>query len=416
MSFRRLTDDVMAVNLVDPQTYVTGDLTEYWQLLRTHAPVYWHAPTGSSPGFWVISRYADIMAVYKDTENFTSERGNVLVTLLAGGDSAAGRMLPVTDGIRHKKLRALMLKAFSPRAIRPVEVAVRASTRRLVADAVRRGDCELAREVAAEIPSITIAGLLGVPESDRAALLRLTMSSLGSQDADQPSDEAWLARNEILVYFGDLLARKRKEPSADVVSTLAHAEIDGEPLSDQDIVYNCYSLILGGDETSRLAMIDGVLALARNPRQWEQLRNGSVSLESAVEEVLRWSTPAMNFGRTALRDVVVAGQEIRAGDIVTMWVVSANRDETVFADPQNFDLARQPNKHLTFGHGPHFCLGAYLGRMEIRELLDALRTYSAGFQLTGEPRRVYSNFMNGVAHLPLRFVPDAAALAVAGGL
>lgn len=414
MRSRRLTDEILAVNLVDPETYVTRDLTEYWKVLRESFPVYWHAPTDRGPGFWVISRYADIVRIYKDTENFTSEYGNVLVTLLGEGDTAAGRMLPVTDGPRHRQLRNVMLTAFSPRALRRVEEAVRISTRRLVAAAVRRGDCDLAREVAAEIPSITIARLLGVPEEDRPDLLRLTMSSLSSPEADQTVEEGWLARNAILVYFGELLARKRKDPTGDVISALAQAEIDGEPLSDQDIVLNCYSLILGGDETSRLAMIEGALGLADHPRQWELLRGGAVALDSAVEEVLRWSTPAMNFGRTVVRDVTVAGQEIRVGDIATMWVSSANRDESVFADPHVFDLAREPNKHLTFGHGPHFCLGAYLARMEIRELLDALRTFSTGFALAGEPRRIHSNFMNGIAYLPVRFEPDEGALARSG--
>lgn len=410
MKRRRLTNELMAVNLVDHRSHVEADLTDYWQLLRSEFPVYWHAPTELGPGFWVVSRYADIVSIYKDTENFTSEQGNVLVTLLAGTDSAAGQMLPVTDGPRHRDLRNLMLKAFSPRALDRVAEAVQANTRRLVAAAIRRGESDVVAEVAAHVPSITIAKLLGVPETDRPHLLRLTMSALSSERADQSPEEAWLARNEILVYFGNLLASKRENPADDVISTLAHAELDGVPLTDQDIVLNCYSLVLGGDETSRLAIADAVDTLARHPAQWELLRAGTVSLDSATEEVLRWSTPAMNFGRTAVQDVHVAGQEFRAGDLVTMWVTSANRDEAVFPDPYVFDLARSPNKHLSFGHGPHFCLGAFLSRVEIREVLDALRTFSKGFEVFGEPRRIHSNFMTGMAYLPVRFEPDEAAL------
>jgi cytochrome P450 len=404
----------MAVDLVDPKTHSETDLDGYWRLLRAELPVFWHAPTETAAGFWVLSRHADISRVYRDTAGFSSERGNVLITLLGGGDSAAGQMLPVTDGARHRDLRNVMLKAFSPRALSQVEDAVRVSTRRLVAAAVRRGECEVAEEVAAEIPSITIAKLLGVPEADRPALLRLTMSALSSEQADQSPEEAWTARNEILAYFGDLLASKRAAPSADVISSLAQAKINDEPLSDQDIVLNCYSLVLGGDETSRLAMLDGLHELARNPAQWARLRRGEVSLDTATEEVLRWSTPAMNFGRTVMRDTVVSGQEMRAGDIATMWVTSANRDESAFDDPDVFDLGRTPNRHLTFGHGPHFCLGAYLGRVEIRELLDAVRTFSTELTPAGETRRIHSNFMNGLARLPMRFTPDEAALAAEG--
>lgn len=404
-----LSDEVLSIDLTDPSTFVDNDLADYWRVLRAESPCYWHPPSGEHPGFWVISRHADVMAVLRDTTNFTSERGNVLVTLLAGGDSAAGQMLPVTDGPRHRLLRNEMLKAFSPRALQRVHDSARVNTRALVADFIRAGEGDFAA-VAAVIPNITISALLGVPDEDRADVMRWTKSALSSDERDQSPEAAWLARNEILNYFSRLLEVKRDRPEDDVISSLARAELAEQGISDSDIVFNCYSLILGGDETSRLAMVDSVWTLSRHPEQWDRLRRGDVGLESAVEEVLRWSTPAMNFGRTALKDVEVAGRLIREGEIVTVWNISANQDASVFDQPHTFDLARTPNKHLTFGFGPHFCLGAYLGRIEVRETLDALRIMSTGFEITGEPSPIYSNFMTGIAHLPVRFHPDVAAL------
>ncbi|MFE9311702.1 cytochrome P450 [Streptomyces sp. NPDC006706] len=404
-------DDVSTVDLTDPRTFEENDLREYWRRLRTTRPLHWHPPTGDAPGFWVLSRYADVMALYKDNKRLTSERGNVLVTLLAGGDSAAGKMLAVTDGARHRNLRNVLLKAFSPQALKPITDRVRANTTRLVVEAVRRGECDFATEVAEHIPMNTISDLLGVPTADREFLLNLNKSALSSNEEGQSATDAWLARNEILLYFNELVAERRAKPTEDVISVLANSTVNGEPLSEEVIVLNCYSLILGGDETSRLSMIDAVRAFTRHPDQWQLLRDREVTLESATEEVLRWATPAMHFGRRAVTDVELHGQVIAGGDIVTLWNSSANRDEEVFADPYVFDLNRSPNKHITFGYGPHFCLGAYLGRVEVNAMLDALRTYSTGFEVTGEPQRIHSNFLTGLSSLPVRFQPDETALA-----
>ncbi|MFI9599851.1 cytochrome P450 [Streptomyces sp. NPDC052043] len=410
-----IPDDVSTVDLTDPRTFEENDLRAYWRQLRTTRPLHWHPSTGDAPGFWVISRYADVMALYKDNKRLTSERGNVLVTLLAGGDSAAGKMLAVTDGASHRNLRNVLLKAFSPQALKPITDRVRTNTTRLVVEAVRRGECDFATDVAEHIPMNTISDLLGVPTADREFLLNLNKSALSSNEEGQSATDAWLARNEILLYFNELVAERRAKPTEDVISVLANSTVNGEPLSEEVIVLNCYSLILGGDETSRLSMIDAVRTFTRHPDQWRLLRDGEVTLESATEEVLRWATPAMHFGRRAVTDIELHGQVIAAGDIVTLWNSSANRDEEVFADPYTFDLNRSPNKHITFGYGPHFCLGAYLGRVEVNAMLDALRTYSTGFEVTGEPQRIHSNFLTGLCGLPVRFQPDEAALAAYDG-
>jgi cytochrome P450 len=406
-----IADEIATINLTDPQTFEDNDLGAYWRRLRATDPVHWHPAAEDTGGFWVVSRYADIMALYKDDKRFTSEKGNVLVTLLADGDSGAGKMLAVTDGPRHRSLRNVLLKAFSPQALQSIADRVVANTTRLVREAVQRGECDFATEVAEHIPLNTISDLLGVPVADRGYLLELNKSALSSDEADQSATEAWLARNEILLYFSELVEDRRKNPAEDVISVLANSTVDGEPLSEEAIVLNCYSLILGGDETSRLSMIESVRALAQYQDQWRMLRDGQATVQSATEEVLRWATPAMHFGRTALTDVELHGKVIAEGETVTLWQSSANRDEEIFTDPDVFDLNRSPNKHLAFGYGPHFCLGAYLGRAEVSAMLNALRTYSTGFEITGEPQRVHSNFLTGCSSLPVRFHPDQAALA-----
>ncbi len=392
---------VGAVDLADPHTYSRHDPHAIWRRLRADDPVHWQHAEGDRPGFWVLTRYADVQAVFKDNRAFTSERGNVLATLLAGGDSAAGRMLAVTDGARHRDLRYVMLKALSPRALDQVGDKVRANTDRLVAAAAERGRCDFAADVAERIPITTICDLLGVPAADHETLLRLTKSALSSERPDAQALDEVAARNEILLYFADLVDERRARPQDDVITALAQSRIDGRLLDEDDIVLNCYSLIIGGDETSRLSMIGSLAAFIEHPEQWRRLKHGEVTVAAAAEEVLRWTSPAMHFGRTVLAELDWAGHRFRAGDIVTVWISSANRDERQFDDPDVFDLGRTPNRHLTFGFGPHFCLGAHLGRVEIAALLDALRRHVGEIRPDGEPQRLYSNVLAGYSRLPV---------------
>ncbi|MCP2167078.1 Cytochrome P450 [Goodfellowiella coeruleoviolacea] len=401
-----VTTDLDALDLTDPRTYLTVDEDVMWRRLRTERPVHWHRPVGDGPGFWVLSRHRDVMAVYKDDTSFTSERGNVLATLLKGGDSAAGKMLAVTDGHRHAAVRTLMLRSFGPRMLASVVDGVRARTDRLLAEMVERERFDFATEVAEQIPIATICDLLGVPLGDRRYLLGLNQQALSSTTGEHTELDSLTARNDILMYFSELASHRRESPSDDVISVLASGVVDGEPLSDAEIVLNCYSLILGGDETSRLSMIGAVAAFLDHPEQWDALKSGRVTLESAVEEVLRWVTPTMHFGRRAVADVVVDGELIEAGDVVTLWNTSANRDEEVFDRPGQFDLGRTPNKHLTFGYGPHFCIGAFLGRAELHAVLDTLRRRVAGIERAGEANRLHSNFLRGYARFPVSFTAE----------
>jgi cytochrome P450 len=400
------SDELDTLDLADPRVHTDYDLSEVWGYLRTNEPVYWHAETPEQPGFWALTRHADVASIYRDFRRFTSERGNVLETLLQGGDSAAGRMLAVTDGLRHAELRKILLKPFSPRALEVIVQRVRHSTHRLLVDAVNNGRSDFASEVAAHIPLATICDLLGVPDEDRNYILSQTSSALSSAEEKRQAVDSWAAKSELLLYFADLVRARREAPQADLISLLSTHQINGAGLSDDEIMLNCYSLILGGDETARLSMIGAVLALAENAEQWHALKQGKVTLESSVEEVLRWTTPAMRSGRTATENVTINHRTIKKGDIVTIWNVSANRDEREFDTPDQLRLDRSPNRQLSFAHGPHFCLGAYLARTELSALLDGLRTFVSDIKVTGSAKRIYSNFLSGFSSLVVDFVPD----------
>ncbi|WP_165986540.1 cytochrome P450 [Streptomyces sp. YIM 98790] len=397
--------DPAVLDLTDPQTFLDHHPHEMWRPYREHNPLFWHPARHGNPGFWVFTKYDDVMAAYRDNKRFTSERGNVLATLLKGEDSASRKMLAVTDGPRHREIRNLMMKSFSPRVLEPVVEGIRRRTDALIDRAVERGELDFVTEVADRIPIHTIGDLMGIPLQDREQVVDWNAQTLSRYSSEDSELESVMARNEIVLYLSRLMAERRRNPGEDVLSTLANATVDGEPLSDDEIVLNSYSLILGGDESSRASAASAVLAFHEHPGQWRRLKNEEVGLDTATEEVLRWATPTMHFGRHALVDVEWRGHTIRAGEVITLWNSSANFDEDAFADPYTFDLSRSPNKHVSFGHGPHFCLGAYLGRVHMKAMLDALRTKVGTIEVLGEPTRLFSNFGHGHSSMPVRLTP-----------
>lgn len=394
-----------SIDLTDPTTFLTHDPLHFWSEVRRHSPVYWHPATTTQPGFWVVAGYAEVQQAYANVEALSSARGTVLDVLLRGNDSAGGRMLAVTDRPRHRQLRNLMQRAFSPRVLHDVASRIHERTARLITEVTATGTFDFATDVAENIPIQTICDLMSIPERDRKQLLEWNKLTLSTPTAEADQTEALSARNEIVLYFIDLAEDRRSNPADDVVSMLAAARIDGAVISIDDIALNCYSLILGGDESSRMSAISTVLALSKHPEQWQDLRQGRVAVADAVEEMLRWATPAMHFARTATCDLVIGNQQIRTGDIVTLWNTSANNDESIFDTPGSLDLGRTPNKHVSFGHGPHFCIGSFLGRANLHALLDALIKTVDTIELDGDPVRIYSNFLFGYRSLPVRFHP-----------
>jgi cytochrome P450 len=398
--------DLAAVDLTDPMTFAHLDMAEVWRRFRTEAPVHRHPETEHGRAFWVLSRYSDVRALYQDDERFSSHHGNMLASLhKPHGDPAAGMMLALTDAPRHHTMRSILLKAFSPRSRELVVNRLEARVAALLRDAMSKGTFDFARDVAERVSMGTICDLLGFPEADHDRLLDLSRQALSSDEAEQTDEQAWTARNELLLYCQDVAEERRRHPVDDLVSAMATCTIDGRPMTDEELVVNCYGFILAGDQTSRLAMVGGLLAFTRFPAQWEALRDGRVPVAAAVDEVLRWTTPVMHVGRTAVTDVEIDGHPIRKGDIVTGWNTSANADDEVFAEPGALDLGRAPNPHLTFGFGPHFCFGAYLGRAEVRAVLETLCRNVADIELRGAARPLYSTFLRGYGSLPVELVP-----------
>ncbi|WP_432152890.1 cytochrome P450 [Streptomyces tricolor] len=403
-------DELDALDFADARLHAEHDLTEVWRRLRAERPFHRQPARGSRPAFWVITRYADAVEVYRSRE-FTTEHGNGLPTLLTGGDAAAGTMLAVTDGLRHQQIRAVLTRAFSPRVLAAVQDGVRRTVDDLMAAAVTKGTCDFVRDVSANIPLGAVCDLLDVPRGDRQYLLGLTSQAWSSEHADAPPEGSWTAKSEILLYFADLARTRRGGDGDDVVSLLANCRIDGEPLSDAELMANCYGLMIGGDETGRHAISGGLLALIENPEQWDALKSGGLNLQTAADEVLRWTVPSLHGGRTATADVEVNGQLIRAGEIVSAWIASANRDGDAFPDPDRFDLTRTPNKHLTFAFGAHYCLGHYLARVEIEAVLDSLRRMVSGVRQTAPETWIYSSILHGMNTLPVAFEADPTGLA-----
>lgn len=389
-------------DLTEPSTHLRSDIHDFWAEVRQSRPVYWHPADSVRPGFWVVSRYDDIVQCYRDSARLGSSRGTVLDVLLRGDDSAGGRMLAVTDGVHHRALRRLMRSALTVSLMKAAGEQAASRFERSIIPLCDGRVFDFASEVAEKVPIGVTCSLLGIPESDVPWLLSRSKRALSSETASTDWMDALEARNEILIYLGDLARARRKAPGEDVVSTIANAAIDGEQLSLDDVALNCYSLILGGDESSRVSSLSAVQIFAERPEVWEQVRTGTVDLDSTVEEILRWATPAQHLARTATEAFTLYGEEVSEGDIVSLWNISANFDDAQFDQPREFRPTRSPNRHVSLGVGSHFCLGAWLGRAELKALLTALTTHVASIEIAGEIRPIHSTFLRGVASMPVQ--------------
>jgi cytochrome P450 len=392
------------VDVADPDLYADRDPLPVWERLRATAPVHWNDhPHGG--GFWAVMSYRPAVRIYKDTDAFTSERGIRLTSDPHAIDAAAGKMMIVTDPPRHSKFRQVMNPGFSPRRTAALELTMRRVLEPLIDEALDKGVVDFVRDVAAVLPAVIVCHLMDVAQEEHHTLIELTSkafgASLGESGCPVTAAASTEANTRIFLYYAKLLARRRAEPGDDVVSALAHGLIDEAPLTDTEIIMNCNGLLLGANETTRLASAGGLLALVENPSEWRRLRDGEVDLDTAVEEILRYSSPAMHMVRVARKNTEVGGHLVRAGERVAIWNPSANRDEEVFARPHSFDLSRRPNKHLAFGMGSHFCIGAALARVELRALLQVLIAKVSHAEIAGPVRRMRSNFMWGVEFLPV---------------
>ncbi|WP_019031058.1 cytochrome P450 [Salinispora arenicola] len=393
------------VDLADLDLYASGDPVATWARLRATTPVFWNQhPPG--PGFWSVTTYQPALEVYRNTSAFTSELGMRVDSDPAAVKAAAGKMLIVTDPPSHQRLRQLMNAAFVPRVVATLEESMRRVIEPLLDQALEKESIDFVSEVAAVLPAAIISDIMNVPQTERATMIKLTSQAFGASvgaSSGCPMDQLQKteAHSEIFLYYADLVEDRRRDPGDDVVSALLRGDLDGRPLTNEEVLLNCDGLVTGANETTRHASAAGLIALVENPDEWHRLKTGEVSIESAVDEVLRYTSPALHVMRVATRDVEIGGQQVSAGESVVVWNSSANRDGSVFPDPDRFDLGRTPNRHLTFGMGPHFCLGAPLARVELKILLQVLVERVSRVEITGPVRRTRSNFMWGIDHLPV---------------
>jgi cytochrome P450 len=414
-----MTIDPGDIDLTDLDLFADGFPDEVFSRLRQESPVWWHEPTAHTPGgigFWVVSTHAGAVAVTSDPETFSSERapghegGGTLIEDLPYG-TAAGVLLNMMDDPRHKSIRRLMTPAFSPRELGKLEPGLRELTGRTLDAASESGEFDFLREVAAELPMQATASLMGVPLEDRHDLVAWSNATLdhSGRELGQTSDAALEAAGSMAVYGARLMAAKRDEPVEDILGMVAHGLIDSgegfqEPVSDLEQLMFFNLLSIAGSETTRNSMALGVAALAAHPDEFRRLREqrGNLSATAtATEEILRWTSTTVYNRRTATRGVELSGSRIEAGDKVTIWWASANRDESVFAEPFRFDLARDPNPHLAFGYRGHFCLGAGLARLEIRILLEELASRFDEIVLAAPIERFRTNKHAGVRRMPV---------------
>ncbi|MFE4613673.1 cytochrome P450 [Streptomyces niveus] len=397
-------------DVTDVALYADGDPLPVWRDLRATAPVHWNSTGIPGEEFWAVMTYDSAVQVYKDSTAFTSERGMRLGSTQHGVDAAAGKMLIVTDPPRHARLRQLMNSAFSPRRTAEMEQTMRDVLNPLIDDAFERGVVDFVTDIAAVLPAAIVCHIMDVARDEHGAFTEMTSKAFGASLGEEggPVTVAASARAnaKIFAYYAKLLKQRRAQPGNDVVSTLAHGEVDGVPLTDTEIIMNCNGILLGANETTRLASAGGLLALIENPAEWQRLRDGVVSLDTAVEEILRYTSPAMHMKRVARIDTEVGDQYVKAGETVAIWNPSANRDEAVFDRPDTLDLARKPNRHLAFGTGSHFCIGAALARVELRVMLQILVDRLSGAEIAGPVRRMRSNFMWGVERMPVTLLPQ----------
>ena len=408
------------VDLADIDRFLTGEQWAQFDTLRREAPVHWNPEAAPNHGFWSITRYADIWAVDRDSETFTSSKF-VNIEEVEDELQEIRRSLLETDGPRHASLRALMQREFSPRALRGYEGFLRELTKETVDKALEHGEFDFVSEVSADFPIQVLARMLDVPASDTGQLIAWGDEFVGNTDPDMTKFRADLPDSDQYKHlpfrsptvldvwdYGDALKAERKgKDGTDLISILANRmPSDGIPVSDNDFHQYFTLLVIAGNETTRHTISHSMLALIDNPDQLRTLQERPELIPAAVEEMLRWASPVYYFRRTATRDVEMHGQTIREGDKVVMWFASGNRDEAVFEDPYRFDVTRTNVDHMTFGKGsPHLCLGSNLARMEIQLMFQELLPRIKTIERAGDVQRLRSNFANGIKKLPVRVVP-----------
>jgi cytochrome P450 family 142 subfamily A polypeptide 1 len=390
------------LNLLDGEWYAQN-AQEIWAEMRQTSPIHWD-PVGQ---VWGVAKYDDVVAIEKSPKTFSSHRA----------PRPHGEHLPMMismDDPEHQKRRSLVNRGFTPKRVSAHEPKLRDLCRTIINNVAEKGTCDFVWDIAAPLPLLVIAELLGYDSSWHDDLLRWSEELMRPSEPDLTPEmiqQRIEAGSRTIMEFRDaqlgIIADRRKNPRGDVITTLCEAEIDGERLDDESIVQETLLILIGGDETTRHVISAGMLALLENPDQLGDLHDGQADIIVAAEEMIRWASPVQNMSRTATQEVVIRDHKIEEGQQLMLFYPSANRDEDVFVDGQAFDIRRQPNPHVAFGFGPHFCLGAALARLECRLMFTELLRRLPDLQLATDdplPRRA-SNFITGLETMPVTFSP-----------
>jgi cholest-4-en-3-one 26-monooxygenase len=406
-----------SINLL-AQTWGQGAPYDQFRVLREQAPVFWHDEPGGGPGnrppgpgFWAITKHADIKAISHDFVTFSTERGGVLIPDMGETEVAAMRETILgMDPPKHTRYRKLISRGFTPRMIRKLVEDIEQRAAKVVDDVCERGECEFVEDIAAKVPVQMICEMMGLDPALWDRFIELSDGCVGSVDDPDYTggpDGPVMASTEIYLLANDAAADRRKNPRDDLMTNLVQAEIDGQFLTDMELNLFFLTLVVAGNETTRNIINHSMLALIERPETAQFLRDDPSLWESAVEEMLRWGHPIHNLRRTATHDMEVRGTQIHEGEKVVLYYASGNFDDDVFDHPEQFDVRRTPNDHLTFGGGgTHYCLGANLARAETKAMMRQLVERLPDMQLAGPVERLHSDFVHGIKKMPVTFTPN----------
>jgi cytochrome P450 len=405
--------------LSDPGFYVEHDPHPLWRQLRKEDPVHWTEP-GMVRGYWSVTRYNDIIKVVSEPALFTSAQLFALPSTseleqITPEMLGSGEMMLMTDPPLHGAMRRAFNRLMLPRAVGQYETPGVELVREILDEAMARGECDFVIDFAARLPMAFICAIMDIPREDWPDMFRWGNMLAGYEDAEyqvesrSAVDTRQLGSVSLGKYCVKTALERRGGAAEDLLSVLGNARINGRPLTERELAHNGTLYVGAGLETTRNAISAGLLALLEHPAELDLLLKDNSLLPTAVEEVLRWSSPVTHFARVATKDAELGSKQIRKGDRVALWFPSANRDEEVFVNPYTFDIRRTPNEHLAFSKGEHYCAGAHLARLELRLTLQALLKHTKRIELAGKVERLRSNFLAGIKHMPVRFTQSRAA-------
>ena len=405
----QLSDDLALDNLdiISPQKYEReGYPHREWTWLRQNDPVHWTESEFCKP-FWAVTKHADIVAIGKNPKDWIIAPRSAVFTREIPPEPTSRQLLTM-DPPDHGRYRNVIAKWFTPRTVKIWEPKVQRVTREVLDAAAEKREIEFVTDVSAPITIAVIALMLGLPEEDWPLLFRWTNEIIAPEDPEfqkgrTSSETSDSARDELFAYFKEIAERRRHDSKEDILTAVVQGKVNGAPLPDFELLSYYFLLVVAGNETTRNAMTGGVQCFLDHPGEWQKLVAAPDLVEGAIEETVRWTTPVIQFARTATRDMEVRGRKIREGESVCLFYASGNRDEEIFEAPFEFRVDRPSNDHVGFGRGEHVCLGAHLARLEIRSMYQQLSERLVSMERSGDPVRVRSSFVGGIKRAPIRW-------------